>query len=266
MADNSLIIDAARDYSGVAGRHLVRDFWPGLEGSLFAAYMFGDAYAQYSRRPPEEKAYLAGMDWSGNGRHISLWGDMGLMISDYSLQAKVSADEVLTTFTLAELADANGEFSILCLASTVSTARTVALARTDTVVSDPSIALTLFPQSADVRAGATVSATSGNATITALTTELGNIALYGGSWTQSTRNVWSKTGTADTKTAQNTTPLGALTDDNYFELADEAGSGSGNTFIYGVAFYDRAILQAEFDAALLRQRTCHEAIESGLPV
>lgn len=265
MADTSrLIINPDVDFSNVAGRHLLRNFWPLLGGDLYAAYMLGHEYAAFSQMPPEIKAHGAGMDWSGNGRHIENWGDAGENIGDTSFTCLVSSDEPEIPFTLADIWTHNPAFSCIVLASTVGTARTVALVRSNTSVATPSFSLTLFPQSSDIRAGAAATGT-GNATITALTTEIGTVALYGGTYTAAQRNVYAKTGVAATKTAVDNTALTDITNAASIDIGDEAGAGSGNTFIYGIAFVDRVITQAEFDDMLLRQRVCHDAMGSGVP-
>lgn len=263
MPEYGIGINTGSDFSGIPGA-IPFDPFPRLGGSLYAAYMLGNAYARYSRVAGGE-AYGAALDWSGHGRHLTSLGDAGARLTDYGLTAAVTSEEPRTPFTLADIYAANSAFSIVVLAKSVAGARTVALVRADPTVTDPTAGLYIYPQTPLVRASATVSTVPGNAQLTP-TTELGAEALYGATFTSALRRAMSKTGVSATKVATQNTALGAITNSMVFEFADEAGAGTGNTIERAVAFYDRDITQSEFEEFLLRQRQFHTTIASGLSV
>lgn len=264
MPEYGIGINTGADFSGVPGAIPLLDPFPRLGGSLYAAYMLGNAYARHSRVAGGE-AYGAALDWSGNGRHLTTLGDAGARLTDYGLTAAVTADEPRTPFSLADIFASNSAFSIVVLAKSVAGARTVALVRVDPTVTDPTAGLYIYPQTPQVRASATVSAVSGTAQLTP-TDELGAEALYGATFTSAQRRVFSKVGTEDTKTSPQNTALGAITNDMFFEFADEAGTGTGNTIERSAAFYDRVITQEEFELCLLRLRIFHTTIGTELPI
>lgn len=244
--------------TGAAGYLPLLPPWPSLGGALYAGYMFGHRYAEFAT-PWAARTIGVGYDWSGNGRHIINLAELASLVADFGVVAAPALDEPVTPFTRAQIYAANSAFSIVALAHSIGTARTVALARDQVSVTTPKTSLTLFPQSSAIRASATTDGTTGFAQVT-LTGELGAVSLYGGTFAPAARTVFSKTGVAATKTATESTTLTSLSDDEPFEIADEAGDGTGNTTLYGLAFYNRVITQAEFDAMLLRQRAFNAAV------
>ncbi len=241
--------------------------FPRLGGTLYAAHLFGNLTARASHILTGT-AYGAGLDWSGNGRHMSSFGDRGGSIGDYGLPAAVTSEEPMSSFSLADLWTAgSGAFSLVCLANCPAAAKTVSLIRSDSAVSSPYAALTIAPTSADARAQATVT-TATTAQIGTLTGELGAVALYAGTYTSAARNVFSRVGVASTKTATETTALGSITGSQHFEFADEAGSGTGTgtTTVYAAAFYSKALSQMEFETIHDRLKAFYAAIGSGLTI
>lgn len=257
--------DTGVDLSAQEGAFPVLPPFPDFSGALLAAHMIGTDYAQYAQ-VEDAAGYGPGLDWSGNGHHIDTFGDLLNNVGAFGITAGVIANEPATSLTLAQAWATNSQFSMVCLAIVPAAAKSVFLIKSNADVTDPFVALTAVPQTADLRVQATGGGAAQTAQIGTLTNELSNIALYGGNYESGLRTAMSQRASDPVKTATSAVSVTALSGSQIFEFGDETGSGTGATIIYGLAWYNRVLLQAEFEAILIRQRTFHLAIGSALSI
>ncbi|MFI0844442.1 hypothetical protein [Mesorhizobium sp. IMUNJ 23232] len=265
MVETRVYFDTDVDISETEGAFVPFPPWE-FGDDLFAAHMIGTGYAALS--PDDEaEAYGALYDWSGNGNHLNALNDLASLLGEWGVTAAVVGNEANTTYTLAQIwAACDGGFSIIALATAAATAKTVALVRSGTDVTDPSIGLTLgLNGSNDMRVQATGGGAAQTAQIGDLTTELGNHAYYCGVYTTAERRGYSKRkGEATKVAAPSAVAVTALNANVPLEFADEAGSGTGATVMSSFCIVLRPITQEEFEAAVDGNIEWHAVAGTGL--
>lgn len=259
MAETTFHFDTDISFAGFPGMLPLKGPFPKLGGNLYGAYLLGRSFAKFARGANAE-VYGPRFDWSGNGRHLATLGAVSELFDNDGLIASAQDDRPKTPFSANDILAVSGTVSVVTIATTVSTAPTVAFARPGKV--DPTFAATLAPTTADYRTSVTIGGTV-TAQIGALTNELNNRASYGSTFTNAERWAYSKFASDPTKEATENTAK-TLSSSLPFEIGETGGQGTGNTFIHGMVFYSRAITKLEFEAVHTRFRGFLEAIGNSL--